>query len=210
MKSLGLGTVEEFPFIDPPASKAIQDGYALLAELGAVDEANELTEIGKQLAKLPVDPRIGRMVLAAKSENALGEVLMGLRRFEEAVPHLREATEIFAQLEDRETESFLWQRLAMAHEHCGRPVDAHVLWERVHERCEGSGDPGGEALALEGIARCARQRGVRESAISIYERALSRARGPPRARAGGSGGTVRGSRSSGSDRSPSSPSPARP
>src|SRR5437773_4561675 len=76
MKSLGLGRVEEFPFIDPPASKAIQDGYALLAELGAVDEANELTETGKQLAKLPVDPRVGRMVLAAKSENALGEVLV--------------------------------------------------------------------------------------------------------------------------------------
>ena len=76
MKSLALGSVEEFPFIDPPASKAIQDGYALLAELGAVDEANELTEIGRQLAKLPVDPRIGRMVLAAKSENALGEVLV--------------------------------------------------------------------------------------------------------------------------------------
>src|SRR4029077_17061684 len=76
MKSLGLGTVEEFPFIDPPASKAIQDGYALLAELGAVDEANELTETGKQLAKLPVDPRVGRMVLAAKLENALREVLV--------------------------------------------------------------------------------------------------------------------------------------
>src|SRR5260221_128159 len=76
MKSLGLGAVEEFPFIDPPHSKAIQDGYALLAELGAVDEANGLTEIGKQLARLPVDPRIGRMVLAAKSENALGEVLV--------------------------------------------------------------------------------------------------------------------------------------
>ena len=76
MKSLGLGTVEEFPFIDPPASKAIQDGYALLAELGAVDEANELTETGKQLARLPVDPRVGRMVLAAKSETALREVLI--------------------------------------------------------------------------------------------------------------------------------------
>src|SRR5713101_8050776 len=76
MKSLGLGTVEEFPFIDPPAPKAIQDGYALLAELGAVDEANELTEIGRQLARLPVDPRVGRMVLAARSENALREVLI--------------------------------------------------------------------------------------------------------------------------------------
>src|SRR6266571_1664139 len=76
MKSLGLGEIEEFPFIDPPASKAIQDGYALLAELGAVDEAKDLTETGRQLAKLPVDPRIGRMVLAARSENALREVLI--------------------------------------------------------------------------------------------------------------------------------------
>ncbi len=76
MKSLGLGTVEEFPFIDPPSPKAIQDGYALLAELGAVDDDDQLTETGRQLAKLPVDPRIGRMVLAAKSENALAEVLV--------------------------------------------------------------------------------------------------------------------------------------
>ena len=68
MKSLGLGAVEDFPFIDPPAARAIADGYALLAELGAVDDGRELTEIGRQLARLPVDPRIGRMVLAAKEE----------------------------------------------------------------------------------------------------------------------------------------------
>jgi ATP-dependent helicase HrpA len=76
MKSLGLSAVEDFPFIDPPAPRAIQDGYALLAELGAVDDANELTETGRQLAKVPVDPRIGRMVLAAKGENALREALV--------------------------------------------------------------------------------------------------------------------------------------
>ena len=76
MKSLGLSAIEDFPFIDPPIPRAIQDGYALLAELGAVDEGNELTETGKQLAKLPVDPRIARMVLAARSENALREVLV--------------------------------------------------------------------------------------------------------------------------------------
>jgi len=76
MKSLGLAAIEEFPFIDPPAPRAIQDGYALLAELGAVDEANELTETGRQLAKLPLDPRIARMVLAARSENSLREVLI--------------------------------------------------------------------------------------------------------------------------------------
>ena len=76
MKSLGLAAVEEFPFVDPPAPRAITDGYALLAELGAVDERHELTDIGRQLARLPVDPRIGRMVLAAKEEACLAEVLV--------------------------------------------------------------------------------------------------------------------------------------
>jgi ATP-dependent helicase HrpA len=76
MKSLALGAVEEFPFVDPPAPKAIADGYALLAELGAVDGSRELTETGRQLAKLPVDPRIGRMVLASKEEGCLPEMLV--------------------------------------------------------------------------------------------------------------------------------------
>jgi len=76
MKSLGLAAVEEFPFVDPPAPRAITDGYALLAELGAVDERNELTEVGRRLARLPVDPRIGRMVLAAREEGCLAEVLV--------------------------------------------------------------------------------------------------------------------------------------
>ena len=76
MKSLRLGEVEKFPFIDPPEPKAIADGYALLTELGAVDGEHRLTGIGEQLARLPVDPRIGRMILAAKSEGSLAEVLV--------------------------------------------------------------------------------------------------------------------------------------
>ena len=76
MKSLGLGDVEDFPFLDAPAPKAIQDGYALLQELGAADDARALTAIGHQLAKLPVDPRIGRMILAGKNESCLTEILI--------------------------------------------------------------------------------------------------------------------------------------
>ncbi|MBI2320040.1 MAG: ATP-dependent RNA helicase HrpA, partial [Betaproteobacteria bacterium] len=76
MKSLGLGEVERFPFIDPPEPKAIADGYALLTELGAVDEERQLTDVGRQLARLPVDPRIGRMILAARAEGSLAEVLV--------------------------------------------------------------------------------------------------------------------------------------
>ena len=76
MKALGLAEIEEFPFIDTPAPKAIADGYALLQELGALDEDRFLTDIGRQLARLPLDPRIGRMVLAAKAEGSLAEVLV--------------------------------------------------------------------------------------------------------------------------------------
>jgi ATP-dependent helicase HrpA len=76
MKALGLAAIEAFPFLDPPMPKAIADGYALLAELGAVDEARALTEVGRQLARLPVDPRIARMVLAGREEGSLAEVLV--------------------------------------------------------------------------------------------------------------------------------------
>jgi len=76
MKSLGLGEVEDFPFLEAPPRKAIADGYALLAELGAVDEETALTELGRSLARLPLDPRIGRMILGAREHACLSEMLV--------------------------------------------------------------------------------------------------------------------------------------
>ncbi|MEN9887930.1 MAG: ATP-dependent helicase HrpB, partial [Pseudomonadota bacterium] len=76
MKSLHLGHVEDFPFLEAPSRRAITDGYQLLQELGAVDEANELTKLGGELAKLPLDPRVGRMILEARDRQALDEVLV--------------------------------------------------------------------------------------------------------------------------------------
>ncbi len=76
MKSLHLGRVEDFGFLDPPPKKAIADGYALLGELGAVDDDNQLTPIGRELAKLPLDPRVGRMILEARQRQSLSEVLI--------------------------------------------------------------------------------------------------------------------------------------
>jgi ATP-dependent helicase HrpA len=76
MKALRLGHVEDFPFIEPPQRRAIADGYDLLQELGAVDEYNELTALGGELSRLPLDPRVGRMILEAKSRGALDEVLI--------------------------------------------------------------------------------------------------------------------------------------
>jgi ATP-dependent helicase HrpA len=76
MKSLGLGDVVGFPFIDPPSSRLVTDGYQLLAELHALDEAGQLTAIGKKLGKLPLDPRIARMLLAAEQQRCVREVLI--------------------------------------------------------------------------------------------------------------------------------------
>ena len=74
MRALGLDDVDAFPFLDPPSPKAVADGYALLLELGAMDERRQLTRVGKQLARLPVDPRIARMLLAAHQFDCLAEV----------------------------------------------------------------------------------------------------------------------------------------
>jgi len=76
MKALRLGAVEEFAFIEAPQKRAIVDGYQLLAELGAVDEDNELTPVGQTLSRLPLDPRVGRMILEAQQRGALDEVLV--------------------------------------------------------------------------------------------------------------------------------------
>jgi ATP-dependent helicase HrpA len=76
MKSLGLGDVVGFPFIDPPSSRLVTDGYQLLAELHALDEAGQLTKIGTKLARLPLDPRIARMLLAAEQQRCVREVLI--------------------------------------------------------------------------------------------------------------------------------------
>ncbi|MGQ7937265.1 ATP-dependent RNA helicase HrpA [Paraburkholderia sp. D1E] len=76
MKSLHLTAIETFPFIEPPPGRAIADGYQLLNELGAVDDDNQLTPLGRELARLPLDPRVGRMILAARDQQALREVLI--------------------------------------------------------------------------------------------------------------------------------------
>ncbi|HEX7810711.1 MAG TPA: ATP-dependent RNA helicase HrpA [Burkholderiales bacterium] len=76
MGALKLGEVEDFPFVDAPAPRMIADGYQLLHELGAVDESRRLTAVGQQLAKLPIDPRVARMLVAAREEGCLKEVLV--------------------------------------------------------------------------------------------------------------------------------------
>ncbi|MDR0610142.1 MAG: ATP-dependent RNA helicase HrpA [Planctomycetaceae bacterium] len=74
--SLRLGNIETFPFLDPPRTSAIADGYKTLFEIGAIDERKNLLPLGWKLSKLPVDPRIGRMILAAEENGVLNEMLI--------------------------------------------------------------------------------------------------------------------------------------
>ena len=76
MKMLGFGDIEAFPFIEPPDSRQIKDGYRVLEEIGAVDGLRKVTQLGRKLAPLPVDPRIGRMLLEAAHTHCLREVLV--------------------------------------------------------------------------------------------------------------------------------------
>ena len=89
MASLGLGDIEAFPFVDPPDARFVRDGYKLLHELGAVDEQQQITPLGKHLARLPVDPRLARMLLAAEAERSLTEVLVIVAALEVIDPRER-------------------------------------------------------------------------------------------------------------------------
>lgn len=76
MAALQLGDIEEFPFLDPPDRRSVRDGVQLLAELGAFDQHGAITDLGRRLARLPVDPRLGRMILQAQTEGCVREMLV--------------------------------------------------------------------------------------------------------------------------------------
>ncbi len=76
MKALKLGDVRDFDFVQAPAPKAIADGYSILSELHAIDKKGELTDVGRTLSRLPVDPKLSRMLLEASRRGALKDALV--------------------------------------------------------------------------------------------------------------------------------------
>jgi ATP-dependent helicase HrpA len=147
MKSLRLGSVEEFPFLEAPPKKAIADGYALLGELNAVDEANELTPIGLALARLPLDPRVGRMILEARDRQCLNEVLIiasalsGQDVRDRPLEHQQAADEKHKKFDDEKSEFIgylkLWKWIEEGrgvHGHAGAGSDSHKLSNRQQEQ----------------------------------------------------------------------------
>jgi len=107
-KALKLGDIENFPFLDPPKAAAISDGYKTLYEIGAIDDHRNLTAIGWKLSRLPVDPRIGRMILAAHENGVLPEMLIVASVMEIQDP--RERPQEFQGKADMAHEAFLDKR----------------------------------------------------------------------------------------------------
>jgi ATP-dependent helicase HrpA len=157
MKALRLTDVEQFPFIEPPLGRAIADGYQLLQELGAVDDENALTPLGKQVARLPLDPRVARMILAGRDHQCLREMLIiasalsvqdPRERPQELQQQADQAHRLFA---DEKSEFLGWVKLwkwfeeAVAHkksnkqlqENCRSHFLSHVRlreWRDVHSQ----------------------------------------------------------------------------
>lgn len=76
MENMRLGHVEDFPFIEPPDSRLIRDGYKLLFELSAINSEHQLTATGKKLSRLPIDPKLARILIEAEKESSLNEILV--------------------------------------------------------------------------------------------------------------------------------------
>ncbi len=144
MKALHLGAIEDFAFIEAPQRRAMTDGYQLLAELGAVDDDNELTPVGHTLAKLPLDPRVGRMILEAKSRGALDDVLVIASALsvqdvrDRPMDKQAQADQAHAKFDDDKSEFVgylkLWKWLGEArggHDAAGNST--HKLTNRQHE-----------------------------------------------------------------------------
>jgi len=119
MTALRLGDIEQFPFVEPPDPRLIRDGFDTLVELGAIDASRTLTPIGRDLARLPIDPRIGRLLLAAREEPtpALADVLVIAAALSVQDPRERplekqaQADQAHAQFKDPRSDFFGFLRL---------------------------------------------------------------------------------------------------
>jgi len=138
MRQLGLGDPADFPFIDPPDQRFINDGFRLLLELNVIDEKRQLTPVGKRLAKLPIDPRLGRMVLAAEENNCLAEVLVIVSALsvqdprERPVEKQQQADEKHKRLRDEQSD--FMSMLNLWHEYNDRKK--HLTQNKLRQYCK--------------------------------------------------------------------------
>ncbi|ABK18637.1 ATP-dependent RNA helicase HrpA [Syntrophobacter fumaroxidans] len=126
MLFLRLGSIQEFPFLDPPSPSAVKDGFAVLRELGAVDEHRRLTAMGRVMARLPLDPRLSRMLLQAREEGAVTELTILAAALSVQDPRERPL--------DKETQAD--QAHAVFRDTRSDFVTLLKIWEKCWPRCE--------------------------------------------------------------------------
>ncbi|HEY1136064.1 MAG TPA: ATP-dependent RNA helicase HrpA [Xanthomonadaceae bacterium] len=156
MLSLGLGRIEDFPFLEPPDPRAVADGWQQLAELGAIDTERKLTRIGRTMARLPVDVKLARMLIAAQQHGCLREMLaiasfLGIQDPRERPADQRGAADAaHAEFADAKSEFVgilkLWEAYRVAHEEMTQSqlrkwADKHFLgflrlreWRELHRQ----------------------------------------------------------------------------
>jgi ATP-dependent helicase HrpA len=156
MLSLGLGRIEDFPFLEPPDPRAVADGWQHLAELGAIDAERKLTRIGRTMARLPVDVKLARMLIAAQQHGCLREMLaiasfLGIQDPRERPADQRGAADAaHAEFADAKSEFVgilkLWEAYRVAHEEMTQSqlrkwADRHFLgflrlreWRELHRQ----------------------------------------------------------------------------
>lgn len=126
MKAFHLGDIETFPFVQPPTPAAITSGYNLLHELGALDKQREMTQMGHKLARLPIDPTLGRMLLQAQQEHATHELLIIAAGLSIQDPRERPL--------DKQTQA------EAAHKRFNSPISDFLtllrIWDAVHDEWE--------------------------------------------------------------------------
>ena len=156
MLSIGLGDIETFPFFEPPDPRAVADGWQQLGELGAVDAQRKLTAIGKQMAKLPIDVKLSRMLIAAEKHGVLHEMVaiasfLGIQDPRERPADARAAADqAHAEFADPKSEFIgiwkLWEAFRNAHEELSQSqlrkwAERHFLgflrlreWRELHRQ----------------------------------------------------------------------------
>ncbi len=194
MKSLHLGgeggRVEDFPFLDAPSGRAIADGIQLLQELGAMDEAQELTPLGSELSRLPLDPRVGRMILEGRERGALREVLIIAAALsvqdvrDRPLEQQAQADQAHAKFDDEKSEFSGYLRLwKWLHDARGGQV-VRTRGEMAAAEARGAAKRPANLAALPAAQRAA-------LAMEAARRALGESPSPPPSPASGRGGSSR-------------------
>src|SRR5690348_6973112 len=203
MLAIGLGEVERFPFIEPPEPRAIADGWRRLAEIGAVDESRRLTRIGRDLARIPIDVQLARMLVEGRRLHVFEQVLpivafLGIQDPRERPADKRgEADSAHAQFADPKSDFIgilnLWNAYRAAHEELTQSklrdwCEKHFLsflrmreWRELHRQLLlGAGDEGpGAGAQKPGAGAPARLLGgVSRAAPGVHQRHSSKRSGP--------------------------------